>query len=148
MNTKTLANQADAALRNMTNCRFQGTTGTVLREGNDLAILTADQTATEALLAARKLEQECVRAKVIAIHTDGAVKRELLREACRTGMVFVIDSPAYTEQFRRLMEDAFENTIPFPVRTIRLGAVNADSGLAARYEAGANAIYEQVVNAA
>ena len=148
MNTKTLTNQADAALRNMANCRFHGATGTVLRDGDDLTILTADQTVTEALLAARKLERECVHAKVIAIHTDDAVKRELLLEACRTGMAFVVDSPACTEQFRRLMEDAFKNAVPFPARSIRLGAVNADSGLAERHEAGANAIYEQVVNAA
>ena len=148
MNTKTLTNQADAALRNLTNCRFQGMTGNVLRDGDDLAILTTDQTAAETLLAARKLDRECVHAKVIAIHTDSGVERNLLREACRTGLVFIVDSPETTGQFRRTMKNAFEELIPFPVRSIRLEAGNPESGLAGRYEAGADAIYTQVVNAA
>ena len=47
-----------------------------------------------------------------------------------------------------MMEEAFTQTIPFPVHSVRLERGNPEHSLAQRYEAGAEIIYEQVVNAA
>ena len=147
MNSNLLA-QANLALREFPNCRFQNRSGYVLRDGGDLTIVTTEQSATEALLAARKLERECVEAKIISIHTDSLMDRNLLQEACQTGMVFVIDSPDMTKRFRNMMETAFEHETSSPLHSIRLSAGDTANGLAKMYEKGAGEIYEQIVNAA
>lgn len=147
MNANLMA-RANLALRKFPNCRFRNRSGYVLRDGGDLTILTTEQTATEALLAARKLERECVKAKIISIRTDSPMNRDLFREACRTGMVFVIDSPDMTGRWRRMMETAFESESPLRIRSVRLSVASAENGLAEMYDRGATEIYEQIVNAA
>lgn len=144
MDTMRLMGQADAALREITGCRFPARTGSVLREGEDLAILTTERALTEVLLAARDLEREGIHAKVVALYADRGVDPEILREAGRTGMVFVLDGP----EGRRAVGEAFPEGIPFPVRSIHLEAGDPGQGLAATYRTGAEAVYRQVVDAA
>lgn len=147
-NYTNLMNYAEMALREISGCSHLNKNGHILRKGTDLTILTTEQTAVQALLAAKRLHQECVEAKVISINTD-RIDRALLLEACRTGMVFVVDGGEMTQRCRSTIEEAFETHVPFLYRTIQLKAfVAGGQRLRERYESDAAEIYNQVVNAA
>lgn len=78
-----LGRPAQAAIFNEENYRFEFGKGSVLKEGNDVAIFSTGVMTAKAMEAAEILKTEGINARVVNIHTIKPIDREIIIKAAK-----------------------------------------------------------------
>ncbi len=129
--------------------KFELGKGVVLREGKDLTIIATGLPVAEALLAAEKLAEEGIDAKVINIHTIKPLDEELVIAAAKeTGKVVTIEEHSVIGGLGSAVCDVLSEHAPTKVMKIGINDVFGESGpaleLVKKYGLDSESIYNKV----
>ncbi len=129
--------------------KFEIGKGVVLREGKDLTIVATGLCVNESLVAAEKLAEEGIEAKVINIHTIKPLDEELIVAAAKeTGKVVTVEEHSVIGGLGSAVCDVLSAKAPTQVLKIGMQDVFGESGPAAqlvkKYELDGEGIYKQI----
>lgn len=129
--------------------KFEIGKGVVLREGKDVTIVATGLCVSESLVAAKKLEDEGIDAKVINIHTIKPLDEELIVAAAKeTGKVVTVEEHSVIGGLGSAVCDALCAKAPTPVLKIGMNDTFGESGpavqLVKKYGLDGVSIYEKV----
>lgn len=129
--------------------KFEIGKGVVLREGKDVTIVTTGLPVSECLLAADKLADDGIDAKVINIHTIKPLDEELIIAAAKeTGKVVTVEEHSVIGGLGSAVCDALAQNCPTKVMKIGVNDVFGESGpaveLVKKYGLDADSIYKKV----
>lgn len=131
------------------NYKFELGKGIVLREGKDVAIFATGLEVNEALIAAEKLAEDGIQAKVINIHTIKPIDEELIVQAAKEcGKVVTVEEHSVIGGLGSAVCDVLSAKCPTPVYKIGVEDRFGESGpaleLIKKYELDGESIYKKV----
>lgn len=131
------------------NYKFEIGKGVVLREGKDVTIIATGLEVAEALVAADKLAEDGIDAKVINIHTIKPLDEELVVAAAKeTGKVVTVEEHSIIGGLGSAVCDVLSEKAPTKVMKIGVNDVFGESGpaleLIKKYGLDAESIYKKV----
>lgn len=131
--------------------QFELGKGKILREGADITLIATGLEVNETLLAAEKLEQDGISAKVINIHTIKPLDEELIAAAVKeTGRAVTIEEHSVIGGLGDAVCAALASANPAPVLKIGMEDCFGESGPAAellkKYGLDADSIYKKIKN--
>lgn len=129
--------------------KFELGKGIVLREGKDLAIIATGLEVNESLIAAEKLAEEGIEAKVINIHTIKPIDEELIVEAAKEcGKVVTVEEHSVIGGLGSAVCDVLSAKCPVLVCKIGVQDTFVESGpaveLIKKYGLDSESIYKKV----
>ena len=129
--------------------KFELGKGIVLREGKDLAIIATGLEVNESLIAAEKLAEEGIQAKVINIHTIKPIDEDLIVEAAKEcGKVVTVEEHSVIGGLGSAVCDVLSAKCPVPVCKIGVQDTFGESGpaveLIKKYGLDSESIYKKV----
>ena len=129
--------------------KFELGKGVVLREGKDVTIFATGLCVSETLLAAEKLEEDGIDAKVINIHTIKPIDTELIIAAAKeTGKVVTVEEHSVIGGLGSAVCDVLAENAPTLVKKIGINDVFGESGpaleLIKKYGLDAESIYKKI----
>lgn len=109
--------------------KFELGKGIVLREGSDVAIIATGLEVNESLIAADKLAEDGIHAKVINMHTIKPLDDELVLAAAREcGRVVTVEEHSVIGGLGSAVCDLLSEKLPTPVLKIGVNDVFGESG--------------------
>ncbi|MDO4555686.1 MAG: transketolase family protein [Lachnospiraceae bacterium] len=128
---------------------FQIGKGVVLKEGTDLTIIATGLCVSEALEAAKKLEADGIRAKVVNIHTIKPLDEELVIACAKeTGRIVTVEEHSVIGGLGGAVCECVSENCPVPVTRIGIMDTFGESGpakdLIAKYGLDAEGIYKKI----
>lgn len=131
------------------NYKFELGKGIVLREGKDVVIFATGLEVNEALIAAEKLAEDGIQAKVINIHTIKPIDEELIVQAAKEcGKVVTVEEHSVIGGLGSAVCDVLSAKCPTPVYKIGVEDRFGESGpaleLIKKYELDGESIYKKV----
>lgn len=131
--------------------KFEIGKGVVLKEGNDLTVISTGLCVPESLDAAYQLEKEGVSVKVINIHTIKPLDEELIIAAAKeTGKVVTVEEHSVIGGLGSAVCDTLSANAPTKVLKVgvqdRFGESGPAPELLDKYELNAKGIYRQIKN--
>ena len=131
------------------NYKFELGKGIVLKEGKDVAIFATGLEVNEALIAAEKLAEDGIQAKVINIHTIKPIDEELIVQAAKEcGKVVTVEEHSVIGGLGSAVCDVLSAKCPTPVYKIGVEDRFGESGpaleLIKKYELDGESIYKKV----
>ena len=131
------------------NYKFELGKGIVLKEGKDVAIFATGLEVNEALIAAEKLAEDGIQAKVINIHTIKPIDEELIVQAAKEcGKVVTVEEHSVIGGLGSAVCDVLSSKCPTPVYKIGVEDRFGESGpaleLIKKYELDGESIYKKV----
>lgn len=131
------------------NYKFELGKGIVLREGKDVAIFATGLEVNEALIAAEKLAEDGIQAKVINIHTIKPIDEELIVQAAKEcGKVVTVEEHSVIGGLGSAVCDVLSAKCPTSVYKIGVEDRFGESGpaleLIKKYELDGESIYKKV----
>ena len=131
------------------NYKFELGKGIVLREGKDVAIFATGLEVNEALIAAEKLAEDGIQAKVINIHTIKPIDEELIVQAAKEcGKVVTVEEHSVIGGLGSAVCDVLSAKCPTPVYKSGVEDRFGESGpaleLIKKYELDGESIYKKV----
>lgn len=129
--------------------KFEMGKGIVLREGKDVTIITSGLPVSECLIAADKLAEDGIEAKVINIHTIKPLDEDLVIAAAKeTGKVVTVEEHSVIGGLGSAVCDTLSEKCPTKVMKIGINDTFGESGpaveLVKKYGLDAESIYEKV----
>lgn len=129
--------------------KFELGKGIVLREGKDLAIIATGLEVNESLIAAEKLAEEGIQAKVINIHTIKPIDEDLIVEAAKEcGKVVTVEEHSVIGGLGSAVCDVLSAKCPVPVCKIGVQDTFGESGpaveLIKKYGLDSEGIYNSI----
>ena len=129
--------------------KFEMGKGIVLREGKDVTIITSGLPVSECLIAADKLAEDGIEAKVINIHTIKPLDEYLVIAAAKeTGKVVTVEEHSVIGGLGSAVCDTLSEKCPTKVMKIGINDTFGESGpaveLVKKYGLDAESIYEKV----
>ncbi len=129
--------------------KFELGKGVVLREGKDLTIVATGLCVNETLIAAEKLAEDGIDARVINIHTIKPLDEELIAKAAKeTGKIVTVEEHSVIGGLGSAVCDALCKHAPAPVLKIGIQDEFGVSGpaleLIKKYGLDGEGIYKQV----
>ena len=129
--------------------KFELGKGIVLREGKDLAIIATGLEVNESLIAAEKLAEEGIEAKVINIHTIKPIDEDLIVEAAKEcGKVVTVEEHSVIGGLGSAVCDVLSAKCPVPVCKIGVQDTFGESGpaveLIKKYGLDSEGIYNSI----
>ena len=129
--------------------KFEIGKGVVLKEGTDLTIVATGLCVNESLMAAAKLEEECIHAQVINIHTIKPIDADLIAEAAKkTGKIVTVEEHSVIGGLGSAVCDVLCEREPVKVLKIGMNDVFGESGpavkLLEKYGLDAAGIYAKI----
>lgn len=129
--------------------KFELGKGVVLREGKDVTIFATGLCVSETLLAAEKLKEDGIDAKVINIHTIKPIDTELIIAAAKeTGKVVTVEEHSVIGGLGSAVCDVLAENAPTLVKKIGINDVFGESGpaleLIKKYGLDAESIYKKI----
>lgn len=123
--------------------------GVKLKEGKDLTVLATGLEVSEALDAAKKLQEDGVDAEVINIHTIKPLDEEIILESAgKTGKVVTVEEHSIIGGLGSAVSELLSEKLPTPVKRIGIYDTYGESGpaleLLKKYKLDADGIYEQI----
>lgn len=120
----------------------------VLMKGNDLSIFATGHMVWEALMAAEKLKEEGVVARVINIHTIKPIDQELIIQAAKeTGLIVTVEEHQEIGGLGAAVAEVISQNHPVKMKIIGMPDCFGESGqpdeLLAKYGLTANRIYRE-----
>ena len=131
------------------NYKFELGKGIVLREGKDVAIFATGLEVNETLIAAEKLAEDGIQAKVINIHTIKPIDEELIVQAAKEcGKVVTVEEHSVIGGLGSAVCDVLSAKCPTSVYKIGVEDRFGESGpaleLIKKYELDGESIYKKV----
>ena len=131
------------------NYKFELGKGIVLKEGKDVAIFATGLEVNEALIAAEKLAEDGIQAKVINIHTIKPIDEELIVQAAKEcGKVVTVEEHSVIGGLGSAVCDVLSAKCPTSVYKIGVEDRFGESGpaleLIKKYELDGESIYKKV----
>ncbi|HZK58173.1 MAG TPA: transketolase family protein [Clostridia bacterium] len=125
--------------------------GVTLNGGNDVTIVATGFMVSEALEAAKKLETEGIKARVINIHTIKPIDENLIIEAAKeTGAIVTAEEHNIVGGLGSAVAEVIGENYPVPLKRIGIKDIFAESGkpaeLMKKYGLTSGDIAEAVVN--
>lgn len=129
--------------------KFEIGKGITLRDGSDLTIIAAGVEVNYAMEAAKMLESDGVKARVIDMHTIKPLDEELVLKAAKeTGKIFTVEEATVIGGLGSAVAEVVSDKNPVPVHRIGVNDVFGESGpwaeLMKKYKLDAEGIYEQI----
>jgi len=129
--------------------KFEIGKGITLKEGTDITIVATGLCVSEALGAAKKLEEDGINAEVINIHTIKPIDEELLiQSAKKTGKVVTVEEHSVLGGLGGAVTEVLGSKCPVPVMRIGIEDTFGESGPAAelikKYGLDSENIYKKV----
>ena len=129
--------------------KFEIGKGIVLREGKDVTIFATGLCVNETLLAAEKLAEDGIDAKVVNIHTIKPLDEELVvKSAQETGKVVTVEEHSVIGGLGGAVAEVLSEKAPTKMLRIGINDVFGESGpavkLLEKYGIDAAGIYEKV----
>ena len=129
--------------------KFEIGKGITLKDGSDLTIIAAGVEVNYAMEAAKMLESDGVKARVIDMHTIKPLDEELVIKAAKeTGKIFTVEEATVIGGLGSAVAEAVSDRNPVPVHRIGVNDVFGESGpwaeLMKKYKLDAEGIYEQI----
>ena len=129
--------------------KFEIGKGIVLREGKDVVIFATGLEVNESLIAAEKLAEDGIQAKVINIHTIKPIDEELIVAAAKEcGKVVTVEEHSVIGGLGSAVCDVLSAKCPTPVYKIGVEDRFGESGpaleLIKKYELDGESIYKKV----
>ena len=129
--------------------KFELGKGIVLREGKDVVIFATGLEVNESLIAAEKLAEDGIQAKVINIHTIKPIDEELIVAAAKEcGKVVTVEEHSVIGGLGSAVCDVLSAKCPTPVYKIGVEDRFGESGpaleLIKKYELDGESIYKKV----
>ena len=132
--------------------KFEIGKGIVLREGKDVTIFATGLCVNETLLAAEKLAEDGIDAKVVNIHTIKPLDEDLILETAKaTGKVVTVEEHSVIGGLGSAVCDVLCEKAPMPVLKIGIQDVYGESGTALqlleKHQLDGKGVYLQIKNA-
>ena len=132
--------------------KFEIGKGIVLREGKDVVIFATGLEVNESLIAAEKLAEDGIQAKVINIHTIKPIDEELIVQAAKEcGKVVTVEEHSVIGGLGSAVCDVLSSKYPTQVYKIGVQDRFGESGpaleLIKKYELDGEGIYKKVKEA-
>lgn len=103
--------------------------GQLLREGSDVSLIATGHLVWEALLAAEKLEQQGIKARVINLHTIKPIDEEIIQTAAReTGLIVTAEEHQITGGLGSAVADVVVRNQPVPMAFVGMPDRFGESG--------------------
>ncbi|MFW5648215.1 MAG: transketolase family protein [Candidatus Alkaliphilus sp. MAG34] len=103
--------------------------GVTLNEGNDVTIIATGFMVSEALEAAKELETEGIKARVINIHTIKPIDKDLIIEAAKeTGAIITAEEHNIVGGLGSAVAEVIGENCPVPLKRIGIRDIFAESG--------------------
>lgn len=103
--------------------------GQMLREGNDICVIATGHLVWEALLAAEKLEQQGIRARVINLHTIKPIDKAIIVAAAReTGMIVTAEEHQIAGGLGSAVAEIVTQNHPVPIAMVGMNDRFGESG--------------------
>lgn len=129
--------------------QFEFGKGVLLKEGTDLTIVATGLCVSSALLAAKELEKDHIRAEVINIHTIKPIDRELIiQSATKTRKVVTVEEHSIIGGLGSAVAEVLSESVPVKVKRIGIQDTFGESGpateLVAKYGLDGAGVYKQI----
>ena len=129
--------------------QFEFGKGVLLKEGTDLTIVATGLCVSSALLAAKELEKDHIRAEVINIHTIKPIDRELIiQSATKTRKVVTEEEHSIIGGLGSAVAEVLSESVPVKVKRIGIQDTFGESGpateLVAKYGLDGAGVYKQI----
>lgn len=136
-------------INDSSNYKFEIGKGIILKEGTDLTIIATGLCVSEALEAAKKLEDDGINAEVINIHTIKPLDEDLVvNSAKKTGKVVTVEEHSIIGGLGSAVCDTLSTKLPTKVFKIGINDVFGESGpaleLIHKYGLDAEGIYAKI----
>lgn len=136
-------------INDSSNYKFEIGKGIILKEGTDLTIIATGLCVSEALEAAKKLEDDGINAEVINIHTIKPLDEDLVvNSAKKTGKVVTVEEHSIIGGLGSAVCDTLSAKLPTKVFKIGINDVFGESGpaleLIHKYGLDAEGIYTKI----
>ena len=103
--------------------------GTVMKDGDDVTIISTGCLLSQALEAAQTLEKEGINARVVNMHTIKPIDRELIEKcAAETGRIVTMEEHSVTGGLGSAVAETVCQTKPVPVEIIGIEDRFTESG--------------------
>ncbi len=131
--------------------KFEVGKGVTLKDGNDITIVATGLCVSESLEAARRLEKDCINARVINIHTIKPLDEELIKKAAReTKKIFTVEEHSVIGGLGSAVCDCLSQDAAVPIMKIGIEDVFGESGpateLLKKYGLDADGIYKKIAS--